>query len=132
MLLQGNQDTGKSSLGKRKDSYVVRCTIWYHLYNLKNVKNTHGRVLILVKLTLLHGYFSRFLKQSMNEKMEQIPVCKPWWEEELLQLMCLKCRWWRYQSICFVLKVLHSKVNDLHGYEKKLTFQSKVFTTLTM
>ena len=24
--------------------------IWYHLYNLKNVKNTHGRVLILVKL----------------------------------------------------------------------------------
>ena len=30
--------------------YVVRCTIWYHLYNLKNVKNTHGEVLVLVKL----------------------------------------------------------------------------------
>ena len=30
--------------------YVVRCTIWYHLYNFKNVKNTHGGVLILVKL----------------------------------------------------------------------------------
>ena len=28
--------------------YVVRCAIWYHLYNLKNVKNTHGGVLILV------------------------------------------------------------------------------------
>ena len=28
-------------------SYVVR---WYHLYNLKNVKNAHGGVLILVKL----------------------------------------------------------------------------------
>ena len=26
------------------------CAIWYHLYNLKNVKNTHGGVLILVKL----------------------------------------------------------------------------------
>ena len=26
------------------------CTIWYHLYNLKYVKNTHGGVLILVKL----------------------------------------------------------------------------------
>ena len=26
------------------------CTIWYHLYNLKNVKNTHGGVLLLVKL----------------------------------------------------------------------------------
>ena len=32
------------------DIHVVRCTIWYHLYNLKNVKNTHGGVLILVKL----------------------------------------------------------------------------------
>ena len=29
---------------------VVRCAIWYRLYNLKNVKNTHGRKLILVKL----------------------------------------------------------------------------------
>ena len=28
----------------------MRCAIWYHLYNLKNVKNTHGRVLLLVKL----------------------------------------------------------------------------------
>ena len=26
------------------------CAIWYHLYNLKNVKNTHGAVLLLVKL----------------------------------------------------------------------------------
>ena len=31
----------------------MRCTIWYHLYNLKNVKNTHGGVLILVKLQAL-------------------------------------------------------------------------------
>ena len=30
--------------------YVVRCAIWYRLYNLKNVKNAHGGVLILVKL----------------------------------------------------------------------------------
>ena len=30
--------------------YVVRCAIWYHLYNLKNVKNIHGQVLILVEL----------------------------------------------------------------------------------
>ena len=26
------------------------CTIWYHLYNSKNVKNTHGGVLLLEKL----------------------------------------------------------------------------------
>ena len=30
--------------------YVVRCIIWYHLYNLKNVKNTRGGMLLLVKL----------------------------------------------------------------------------------
>ena len=29
---------------------VVRCRIWYHVHNLKSVKNTHGGVLLLVKL----------------------------------------------------------------------------------
>ena len=28
----------------------MHCVIWYHLYNLKNVENTHGGVLLLVKL----------------------------------------------------------------------------------
>ena len=41
---------------------VMFCIIWYHLQDLKNVKNTHGGVLLLViKVTLLHGSFSRFL-----------------------------------------------------------------------
>ena len=31
-------------------SFTMFCAIWYHLYNLKNVKNTHGGVLLLVKL----------------------------------------------------------------------------------
>ena len=26
------------------------CVIWYHFYNLKNVENTHGGVLLLLKL----------------------------------------------------------------------------------
>ena len=30
--------------------YVMCFAIWYHLYNLKNVKNTHEGVLRLVKL----------------------------------------------------------------------------------
>ena len=33
-----------------KYSVVMFCTIWYHWYNFKNVKNTHGGVLLLVKL----------------------------------------------------------------------------------
>ena len=28
----------------------MRCAIWYHLYNLKKVKNTHVFVSLLVKL----------------------------------------------------------------------------------
>ena len=45
--------------------YVMRCTIWYNLYNLKNVKNTHGGVLLLVKLT---GLFLYVLKTSETRK----------------------------------------------------------------
>ena len=57
---------------------MVRSVILYNFYNLNNVKNTHGGVLLLVKLqakamleascrliqkvTLLHGCFSRFFK----------------------------------------------------------------------
>ena len=37
------QETGKSL-------FVVLCAIWDHSYNLKNVKNTHGGALLLVKL----------------------------------------------------------------------------------
>ena len=29
---------------------MMRCAIWYHLHNFKNVKNTHGGVLLLVTL----------------------------------------------------------------------------------
>ena len=42
-----------SSALKKIYLYVVRCAIWYHLYNLKNVKNTRGGVLI--KLNSLRG-----------------------------------------------------------------------------
>ena len=30
--------------------YEILCAIWYHLYNLKSVKNTHGGMILLVKL----------------------------------------------------------------------------------
>ena len=33
------------------------CAIWYHLYNLRNVENT----MLLLKVSLPHGWFSRFL-----------------------------------------------------------------------
>ena len=53
------------------------CTIWYDLYNLENVKNTHGGVLLVVKLqavlkvTLLHGCFSRFSNCANGTKLHK-------------------------------------------------------------
>ena len=58
------------------------CAIWYHLYNFKNVKNTYGGVLLLVKLkakpttllkvTFLHGSFSRFLNCTSGTKSHNV------------------------------------------------------------
>ena len=40
--------------------YEILCAIWNHLYNLKNVKNnTHGRVLLSVKLLALACNFTK-------------------------------------------------------------------------
>ena len=40
----------KNIFGKCFSRDVMRCVTWYHLCNLKNVKNTHGGVVYLVKL----------------------------------------------------------------------------------
>ena len=52
----------------------MRYAIWLHLYNLKNVKNTHGGV-----LTLLHGCFSRFLNCTNATKSRNAShmLCQP-------------------------------------------------------
>ena len=39
---------------------VILCAIWYHLHNLKNVRNTHGGVLLSYYLTF--NYFRRALR----------------------------------------------------------------------
>ena len=44
---------------RRFPSDMLRSAIWYYLYNLKNAKNTHGRVLILVKLQAEAGNFTK-------------------------------------------------------------------------
>ena len=52
-------------------SFETLCLIWYHLYNFKNVKNTHGHgeLLILVKVILLHGCYSRFWNFTNGAKL---------------------------------------------------------------
>ena len=56
--------TSKIPMQKRiqdsvKQLYVVRCVIWYYLHNFKNVKNTHGEVLLLVKLQASRCNFTK-------------------------------------------------------------------------
>ena len=51
------------------DSGVMFCSIWYYLYNFKNMKNTHGGVLTLLKVALLHGCFSCFLNCANDTKL---------------------------------------------------------------
>ena len=54
-------------------TYVIPCAIWYNLYNLEKVKNSHGGMLHLVNFTLLkgtliHGCFSCFLNCAYGTK----------------------------------------------------------------
>ena len=61
--------------------YGMLCVIWYHSGNSKNVKNTYGRVLLLVKsqvkATLLHGYFSFFLNCTNSTKSHKASLTRP-------------------------------------------------------
>ena len=65
--------------GKKTNAvYETPCAIWCHLYNLKTMTNIHERVLLfvkfrlkpatLLKVTILHGYFSRFLNCTNDTK----------------------------------------------------------------
>ena len=69
------------------DSLIVMlCEIWDHLYNLKNLKNTHEGVLILVKATLLHWRLSRFLNGTNGTKS-----CKASGKKRQLQISKSRC-----------------------------------------
>ena len=68
---------------------VVLCAIWYHCYNLKNVKNTHGEVLILVN-------FSIFQRRALSQT--PVNIYKTFWRHpgrlltsyvRLIYVLCL-------------------------------------------
>ena len=53
LLLRFDWSHAQGSSSEKTESgvaYVMFFKIWYHLWNLKNVKNAHGRVLLFVKL----------------------------------------------------------------------------------
>ena len=66
-------------------SHVMYCTIWYYLYNLKNMKKTHGGVLLLVKpATLLKSntppwlFFTFFKLRKWYQIAQSITYIHPY------------------------------------------------------
>ena len=54
----------------------MRCTLWYHLHNLKNVKTPMEECYFkkyetLLKVTLLHECFLRFLNYTNGTKLHK-------------------------------------------------------------
>ena len=64
---------------------MMRCAIWYHQHNLKNVKNTHGGALLLDKSNTLPFVFFTFftwykqcqITQSVSNKDSLRSQVKP-------------------------------------------------------
>ena len=68
---------------------MVRCAIWYHLFNSKSVKNTYEEVLLLVlKVTLLHGLFFTFLNCTNGTKSRK--ASQAW--SGISSNLCFDCR----------------------------------------
>ena len=59
------------------------------LYNLKNIKSTHGGVL---KLTLLHGCFSYFLNCPNGTKSRNAPHISPPLTPELFYMLKIEAQ----------------------------------------
>ena len=54
---------------------VMRCAIWYHLYNLKNVRNTHGGMLSFTKSNTPPWVFFTFFKLDKCYQIAQRNTC---------------------------------------------------------
>ena len=93
----------------------MRCAIWYHLYNLKNVKNTHGVVLLLVKLQAfprIQTEYEEVLRISLYSVRIREKACNftksntpPWVYFTFLN--CTNGTKWRNASRIYIHKMLN-------------------------
>ena len=81
--------------------YETLRVIWYHLYNLKHMKNNHGRVILLVKLQATACSFTK-------------SITIPWVLFTLFKLY----KW--YQTAQKVLHMLFIKYSDNSSEMNKL------------
>ena len=88
------------------------CAIWYHLYNLKN----GGVLLLALKVTLLHGCFSRFLNCTNGTKSRNAPHMYLAGTCEKFERQYVKCGDCTYYHV--------------HFRKRKFIFLSPIFVTL--
>ena len=96
------ESISKISISEISRRYVMRCAIWYHLYNLKNVKNNHG-------------CSSRFLNCTNGTESRIAPHIHKWdiwvrvvllWPEAVVRRCSLNTSWsplFTFSQIKFVL-----------------------------
>ena len=86
---------------------VVRCAIWYDLYNLKNVKLPMEECLL--KLRLLHGCFPCFLNCKNGTKLRNAPHIVEEVRHGISRVryvrMCFKRIWFHVCMRLWVLKL---------------------------
>ena len=124
------------------------CAIWYHLYNLKNKKNTRGGVLLLVKLQAFNTppwVFFLFFKLYRWYQIAQkhhiwyfIPGASVWWmvrktcrsspSEVFLRKVVLKtCSKFTGEHLCVC-----SSVNFLHVFRTSFPKSTSGWLLLNM
>ena len=100
-------------------TYVMPCSLWYHLFNSKNVKSTHRGVILLVKLQaeacnftksitplwVLFTYFE-LNKWYQTRKAFHIPVVK-----KLHQVLFQPCC---YEIFFFATKMLICEKSEVY------------------
>ena len=117
--------------------FVVRCAIWYHLYNLKNVKNILGGALILVQLqdqpatllilALLRGCFSRFKLNKWYQIAQRITFLSLLLESDTFNRTQIECSGFREKPLQALH--VHSTLHVVSTWNKRGMF---VGTTLSL
>ena len=103
--------------------YVMRCTIWYHLHNLKNVKSTQGGMLLLVKLQAKWYQIGQNITNIICEYLQGTLLKRQFTHTFLLHINYSYNHWW----IVFVVWLTDERrlalfpagtiVRDLHHRE---------------
>ena len=109
----------------KNKQFEILCVIWYHLYNLKNLRNTHGGVLLLVKLQTEACNFNKsntplwvFLTFFRLYKWYQIPQSIPYKWKLVWSITCrgqvewAQVKWAQIAFFCLFVDKPSWAIND--------------------